>query len=504
MLFKATRLFAFLAVPALAGAAGCVHVSAHVKRDGGGPPIGIHARVVRGDTGSDAAEAARVRAAFQHAWAGYRKYAWGHDELKPLSRTVREWYGEPVLMTPVDSYDTMLLMGLRDDAADAKALIKSRLSFDRDTSVQVFEVTIRLLGGLLSAHQMDGDTAFLRLAADLGTRLLPAFDSPTGMPFRFVNLRTGATKGPVSNPAEIGTLMLEFGTLSKLTGRPVFYEKAKRAVTELYRRRSEIGLVGEQIDVRTGEWKVTDSHVSGGIDSYYEYLLKSWRLFGDEDFRAMWESSIQAVNRYLADERFTADAAMGGLGDGATRANAGSGTGPASSRPPALWYGHADMRTGARGATQYGALDAFFPAVLALGGDTARAARLMESVYRMWTAFDIEPEVMDYSTMAVVDGAYPLRPESIESAYYLYRLTGNPRYRAMGRDMFERIERWARTPDGYASIKDVRTKEKADEMPSFLLAETFKYAYLLFAPPETLDLNAVVFNTEAHPLRRTW
>jgi mannosidase alpha-like ER degradation enhancer 2 len=121
----------------------------------------------------------------------------------------------------VDAYDTMLLMGLDAEAAGAKRLILDRLSFDRDISVQVFEVTIRLLGGLLSAYQMDHDPRFLTLATDLGDRLLPAFRSPTGMPFRYVNLRTGATRDSVSNPAEIGTLMLEFGSLAKLTGRPL-------------------------------------------------------------------------------------------------------------------------------------------------------------------------------------------------------------------------------------------------------------------------------------------
>src|SRR5258705_13741808 len=126
--------------------------------------------------------------------------------------------------------DTLVLMGLRDEAEKAKALIVERLSFDGDISVKNFEVTIRLLGGLLSGYQMTGDGRLLRLAEDLGTRLLPAFRSPTGMPYTDVNLKTGKVSGPVSNPAEIGTLLLEFGTLSRLTGRTVFYDKAKRAL----------------------------------------------------------------------------------------------------------------------------------------------------------------------------------------------------------------------------------------------------------------------------------
>ena len=107
-------------------------------------------------------------------------------------------------MTPVDSLDTLLLAGLTEEAEKAKALIVQKLSFDRDVSVKNFEITIRLLGGLLSGYEMTGDARLLRLAEDLGTRLLPAFDSPTGMPYMFVNLKTGQTSGARSNPAEIG------------------------------------------------------------------------------------------------------------------------------------------------------------------------------------------------------------------------------------------------------------------------------------------------------------
>src|SRR4030095_15600714 len=114
--------------------------------------------------------------------------------------------------------------------------------------VQNFEITIRLLGGLLSNYQLTGDKRLLTLAEDLGNRLSPVFDSPTGMPYRYVNLRTGKVRDPISNPAETGTLLLEFGTLSKLTGKSIFYDKAKRALVETYKRRSSIGLVGEWIN----------------------------------------------------------------------------------------------------------------------------------------------------------------------------------------------------------------------------------------------------------------
>lgn len=428
-------------------------------------------------TAPDRAElAARVRAETLFAWRAYEQHAWGQDELRPVSKTGRDWYGtDSLLMTPVDSLSTLLLMGLSDEAEKAKALILERLSFDRNISVQNFEITIRTLGGLLSAYQMTGDQRLLRLADDLGTRLLPAFNSPTGMPYRFVNLETGQTRGEVSNPAEIGTLILEFGTLSKLTGKPIFYERAKNALVELHRRRSPIGLVGEQINVETGEWVNRDSHVGGAIDSYYEYLLKCARLFGDDDCEKMWRESVAAMNRYLADET-----------------------------PSGLWYGQSDMLTGERTATHYGALHAFLPAVLALGGDLDRARRLQSSSFKMWALHGIEPEVLDYQKMEVVHAGYPLRPEIIESAYYLHRFTNDPRYLEMARLFFDDLIKHCRTESGYTTLKSVVTKEKGDHMPSYFLAETLKYLYLLFAPERELDLREVVFNTEAHPLRRTW
>ncbi|MTI86768.1 MAG: glycoside hydrolase family 47 protein [Balneolaceae bacterium] len=416
-----------------------------------------------------------VKAAFVHTWDGYKEYAWGHDDLKPISNSYSDWYGESLLMTPVDAFDTMVLMGLDEQAEEAKELIFEELSFDKDLSVQNFEITIRLFGGLLAAYQFDGDERFLELAEDLGNRLLPAFDSPTGMPYVMVNLKTGETSGSINNPAEIGTLMLEFGTLSKLTGNPDYYDKAKKAMVELYNRRSDIGLVGTLIDVESGEWTDTSSHISGRIDSYYEYLLKAYVLFEDEDFKEMYDESIKAVNKYLVDRTDT-------------------GT----------WYGYADMNTGERSRTVYGALDAFMPGMLVMGGQVDLAREVQESNFKMWQMHDIEPEAIDYTTMEVEHPAYLLRPENIESAFYLYRETGEAKYLEMGKTMFQSLVEYCKTESGFAELADVRTKEKNDAMHSFFLAETLKYSYLLFAPESTLDLDEYVFNTEAHPLTKTW
>lgn len=416
-----------------------------------------------------------VRQEFLLAWRSYKQRAWGHDELRPLSNTPRDWYAESLLMTPVDALDTMTLMGLKDEAASTREYIATNLRFDRDIYVKNFEITIRLLGGLLSNYQLSGDKRLLALAQDLGNRLLPAFNSPTGMPYVFVNLKTGAVRGVESNPAEIGTLLLEFGTLSKLAGDPVYYEKAKRALVAIYERRSPFGLVGTSINVETGKWTDTDSHVSGMIDSYYEYLLKASILFGDKDCERMWKESIAALNRYVADDR--------------------NGE---------LWYGHVDMTTGKRTATLFGALDAFFPAVLALSGDLDHARRLQQSSFKMWNLAGIEPEELDYSDMRITYPGYELRPEIIESTYYLYNLTGDAQYLNEGQRYFEDLKKYCRTESAYAALKDVRSKEKKDAMESFYFAETLKYMYLLYAPRDTVNLRSVVFNTEAHPLRRTW
>jgi mannosidase alpha-like ER degradation enhancer 2 len=389
----------------------------------------------------------------------------------------------------------MILMGLKAEARSTREYIVKNLSFGKDVDVQNFEITIRLLGGLLSSYQMTGDKRLLNLAEDLGNRLLPVFESPTGLPYRYVNLKTGKVRGNVTNPAEAGTLLIEFGTLSKLTHKPVFYDKAKRALVEIYNRRSPIGLVGTWINVETGKWTDTDSHISGAIDSYYEYLLKCAILFDDQDCRRMWTDSIAAINQHLRDE---------------TKGR----------MKPELWYGHADMNTGKRTATTYGALDAFFPAVLALSGDLNRARLLQESSYKMWMKHGIEPEEINYQTMEVISPGYPLRPEIVESTYYLYHYAavgapglptlrkGKPRlteeYLQRGEMMFRDFVKYCRTDEGYAALKSVVTKEQADSMQSFLFAETFKYFYLLFAPPKTLDFDKVIFNTEAHPVRRAW
>ena len=119
--------------------------------------------------------AAQVKTEFLHAWNGYKKYAWGHDDLKPVSKTYRDWYGQTILMTPVDSLDSLYLLGFRREADATRKYITSNLSFDKDISVQNFEITIRILGGLLSSYQITKDKKLLALADDFGNAAFARF-----------------------------------------------------------------------------------------------------------------------------------------------------------------------------------------------------------------------------------------------------------------------------------------------------------------------------------------
>ncbi|HWI89843.1 MAG TPA: glycoside hydrolase family 47 protein [Flavisolibacter sp.] len=414
----------------------------------------------------------QVVEACRHAWTGYKQFAWGFDDFQPLTRSGKNWYNHSLQMTPVDAFDTFILLGMKEEADEAKKLILSRLNFNTDNSVQVFEVTIRLLGGLQSAYEIDGDKKFLELAKDLADRLLPAFNTPTGMPYRYVHLQTGALKDSINNPAEIGTLMMEFGKLSKLTGDKKYYDVAKKAMMEVYKRKSKIGLVGLQINVINGNWTNTGSAIGAYIDSYYEYLYKCWKLFGDKDFKSAFDTHQKAIQKYLV------------------------------SKEDSGWFlRQVDMNTGKQISTTYGALDAFYAALCAYAGDVSTAKQIQKANYYMWTKFNIEPEEFDFKTNQLLSAYYMLRPENLESCFYLYRFTKDDSYLWMGKRMVEDIIEHCRNEVGYASLKSVLTYEKSNSMQSFFFAETLKYAYLIFAPDDALDFDKVVLNTEAHPLK---
>jgi mannosidase alpha-like ER degradation enhancer 2 len=241
---------------------------------------------------------------------------------------------------------------------------------------------------------------------------------------------------------------------------------------EVYRRRSPIDLVGTVINVTTGKWVNLESQIGARIDSYYEYLYKGWIMFGDADLLNAWRTSSNAIRIQLMQ-------------------NTKNG----------IFLTRVGMILGKETRPYYGALDAFYAGIVALSGDLYTAGKIQQANYYMWTRFGMEPEVFNFRADTIVWPSYPLRPENLESCFYLYRLTGEEKYLAMGQRMTGDILSKCRTDAGFAAVRNVTTMELEDDMESFFLAETLKYAYLLFAPSNVIDLKRWVFNTEAHPLR---
>jgi hypothetical protein len=422
---------------------------------------------------ADRIMAEKIKTEFVRSWNAYKTYAWGHDVLLPVSKSYMDWYGQSLHISPIDAYSTMKVMGLDNEAAEVQRYVVDSIDFDKDFFVKTFEVNIRILGGLLAMYEFSEDKQILAKAEDFGKRLLPAFSSKTGIPFYYVNLRTGETKGEVVNMAEGGSCLLEMGMLSRFTGNPVYYEKAKNASMAIFNRRSSIGLIGESIDVETGIWTDSISHIGCCIDSYYEYLYKGWLLFKDPDIKYAWDQSIVSIQKYISDEVDTS-----------------------------LWYCRVNMNTGERASRVVTLYDAYFPALLALSGDLDRAARYQASWNGIWVKYGLEPMVYDYGKKVILNATYDLNPEIIESAYYLYHFTGDKKYKEMASQYFSDLMAYCRTDVAFTCIKDVTTKEQKDHMETFFLAETMKYLYLVFANPEGINPDVCVFTTEAHPFKK--
>jgi hypothetical protein len=421
----------------------------------------------------DRVMAEKIKSEFVRSWNGYKTYAWGHDVLLPVSKSHMDWYAQSLHISPIDAYSTMKVMGLDKEAEEVQRYVVDSIDFSKDIFVKTFEVNIRILGGLLAMYQFTGDDKVLAKAEDFGRRLLPAFNSSTGIPYYWVNLKTGEVKGETVNMAEGGSCLIEMGMLSRYTGNAVYYEKAKQASMAIFCMRSPVGLIGESININTGVWTDSISHIGACIDSYYEYLYKGWLLFNDKDLKNMWDESIVSIQKYLTDEVDSS-----------------------------LWYCRVNMNTGKRVSRVVTLYDAFFPGVLALSGDLDHAARYQDSWNSLWNKNGLEPMVYDYGKKEILDASYDLNPEIIESAYYLYYFTGDKKYKERAAQYFNDLMAYCRTDVAFTCIKDVTTKEKKDHMETFFLAETLKYLYLIFADQDEVNPDKCVFSTEAHPFRK--
>uniref|UniRef100_A0A8C4GDY8 alpha-1,2-Mannosidase n=1 Tax=Dicentrarchus labrax TaxID=13489 RepID=A0A8C4GDY8_DICLA len=430
---------------------------------------------------------------FDHAYGSYMKYAYPADELMPLSCRGRVRVD---LFVPVYVYVCVCeqVLNKLDEFEDAVRKTVTDVRLDNDVVVSVFETNIRVLGGLLGAHVMAdllrqrGERMqwyrdeLLHMAKELGHRLLPAFNTTSGLPYPKVNLRYGVLN-PLSRTgtesdtctACAGTMILEFAALSRLSGESVFEANARKALDVLWDRRQRgSDLVGTVINIHNEEWVRRDSGVGAGIDSYYEYLMKAYILLGDNVFLERFNIHYSAIMKYI-------------------------------SQPPLLLNVHMHNPT-VSVRSWMDSLLAFFPGLQVLRGDLKPAIETHEMLYQVTKQHKFLPEAFT-TEFRVHWGQHLLRPELINETtpllYYIHSIaTGDPYYLRVGQSIVEKLNAYARVPCGFAAVQDVRTGTHEDRMDSFFLAEMFKYLYLLFSEKGELpiDIDDYIFTTEAHLL----
>merc|ERR1719193_185785 len=446
----------------------------------------------------------KVKEMMLHSWNNYVLYAWGDNELRPLSKQPHRAniYGSARLgATIIDSLSTLYLMGLDREFEKGREWIATDFRMDYNAFVSVFETNIRILGGLLSAYAMSGYTVFKTKSVEVADKMLPAFETPTGIPYGLVSLQSGARNNWMwaqgqSILAEFGTLHLEFVYLSNITGIPVYAEKVRHIRNYLDKiRKPNGGLYPNYLDPQTGIWGT--HHVSIGAlgDSFYEYLLKSWIQTGKKDAQArrMYDNAVQRMSEVLFQRslpssllyiaEYESSYLKHHMGHLACFAGGMFGLGAKGSPSEQKW--------------------------LQIAKDVAYTCK--QSYNR--TATGIGPEGFDFSphsssiyseAIATEYGSryYALRPEVIETWFYLWRLTKDDIYRQWAWEFVRSLEQFCRTPNGFSGIRDVYDVNtlKDNTQQSFFLAETLKYLYLIFSEDDTLPLDEWVFNTEAHPL----
>lgn len=346
--------------------------------------------------------------------------------------------------------------------------------------MQVFETNIRMVGGLLSGHLATGDRALLHHAKKIADILLPCFDrSPTGIPYRFVNPSTGEISGATNVLAEVGTIITEFGTLSRLTGDPRYYRAAKKAMKAVIDRRSDLGLLGTEIDVETGEWVNDTATIHPPVDSFYEYVWDAWDLFGDRDFRSWYDILTKAIIKHEA-----------------TTINGH------------LWFADVDIDDGATVTAVQSELGSFYAGLLGQSGHR----RLGDAYLASWTSvldtYPVLPEGYDPKTGEATSKGNELRPEYVDSCFNLWLVAGpgkpgSERYRELAYDYYRRQKKHSRVDNGWTVIADVTTTpvRHGDLTSGYWWSEQMKYWYLMFTDAPRFDYRRNYLSTEGNVLR---
>jgi len=463
----------------------------------------------------DAERAVAVKGAIMHAWDGYKQWAWGMDELAPVSKGGLKWFG--LGLTLVDSLDLLWLIGEKDEFQGARDWVATELNVDQDVHVNVFETTIRVMGGLLSAYHYSHDEIFLSKAQSLGTNLRLAMNSPSGVPWSDAILATKQAFAPVSAPessiSEATSIQLEFKYLAHASKDESLYRLAEHSMRAVDAARAELPTEGHKqallpmfINAETGKFNQAATITLGARgDSYYEYLLKQWLLTGkrEEFYKQRYLEAVKGIKSELFRH----------------------------SEPEGKAF-IAELGRGVNFSPKMDHLVCYLPGTLALGvyhgldpegglGHMEMARELMVTCFEFYnqTITGLSPEIAFFRVESSNTAEPPLpgasdlyvkprdthnilRPETVESLFYMYRVTGERVYQEWAWQIFVAFERHAKIETGgYSGLQNVEVLDSAriDKMESFFLGETLKYFYLLFADPAVLSLDEVVFNTEAHP-----
>lgn len=477
-----------------------------------------------------------VRELTRKCWESYREYAWKQDALMPLSATGRDQFSGWAA-TLVDSLDTLWIMGFReefDEAVAAVAAIDFGVSTTSD-QVNIFETNIRYLGGLLAAYDLSGREVLLQKAIELGNLIYAGFNTENRMPVDNINL-TAAKEGTglfvedqvVS--ASPGTLTMELAHLSQLTGDPKYYDAINRVVDLFFRNQNRTALPGlfpqyvsmSREDVTTG----ASFTLGGGADSLYEYFPKMYALLGglESKYATLTLGFMDAAKRHLFFRPMVpdnADILMSGNvfidKEGSPRLDPeiehlACFAGATFALAGRLLGNEENVDIGARLARGCAYAYRAFPMSIMperlnmVACEPGRPCRWDEEKWRIEK--EKRPEYKPHlpkGFTSVKDPRYILRPEAIESVFYMWRITGDPEWEQTAWEMFLAVANGTATQLGSASVKDVtvaRSQVQHDDyMESFWIAETLKYFYLVFSPPDVISLDEYVLNTEAHPFR---
>lgn len=497
---------------------------------------------------------AAVKRTFLHSWEGYKKHAWLQDEVTPVSGGYKNSFGGRAA-TLVDTLDTLSIMGLDKEFALALTALK-RIDFTTTEvpTLNVFETTIRYLGGLLSTYDLSEGkySILLKKATELGDMLYTAFDTPNRLPITRWNWENGALSGEQEAPsqalsAELGSLSLEFTRLSQITGDPKYFDAVQRISDQFEKYQNDTSIPGlwpVRINPQRESFTVDRTFTFGGMsDSLYEYFPKQHMLLGGlvSQYRKLYIGAIEAAKKYLFfrplnpenQDILLSGTVKKGVADFLDLQPEGQHlacfTGGMVGIAAKIFERPDDLAIArklvngciwAYESMPTGIMPESFSVVPCPDPDDCAWSYerwydgVMHEQQRRWveTADEkvaharriIEEDKLAPGFTGITDRRFLLRPEAIESIFILYRITGDTTLQDKAWRMFQAVTRHTNTSIANSAIADVTTPdpERIDECESFWMAETLKYFYLVFSEPQVVSLDKFVFNTEAHPLRR--